>query len=136
MSRRIVKENIHLKRQNKELKERLDFTERLLDQILRDQDEKRKLEKTVEATANRTMERKPSKKKNVSVQSNIISTKNRYDSLESEEEKSDEGDESQTEFWPIDLKNRDHGENQSFSSKGKKTLIPKVVTITIHVKTK
>ena len=96
MRRRIVEENIHLKRQNKELKERLDFTER----ILRDQDEKRKLEKTVEATANWTMERKPSKKKNVSVQSNIISTKNRYDSLESEAEESDEGDESQTEFWP------------------------------------
>ena len=75
MNRRIVEENIHLKRQNKELKERLDFTERLLDQILRDQDEKRKLEKTVEATANWTMKRKPSKKKNVSVQSNIISTK-------------------------------------------------------------
>ena len=99
-SRRIVEESIHLKRQNKELKERLDFTERLLDQILRDQDEKRKLEKTVEATANWTTERKPSKKKNVSVQSNIISTKNRYDSLESEAEESDEGDESQTEFWP------------------------------------
>ena len=41
-SRRIVEENIHLKRQNNKLKERLDFTERLLDQILRDQDEKRK----------------------------------------------------------------------------------------------
>ena len=99
-SRCIVEENIHLKRQNKELKERLDFTERLLDQIDRDQDEKRKLEKTVEATANWTMERKPSKKKNVSVQSNIISTKNRFDFLESEAEESDEGDESQTEFWP------------------------------------
>ena len=58
------------------------------------------MEKTVEVTANWTMERKPSKKKNVSVQSNIISTKNRYDSLESEAEESDEGDESQTEFWP------------------------------------
>ena len=58
------------------------------------------MEKTVEATANWTMERKPSKKKNVSVQSNIISTKNRYDSLESEAEESDEGDESQKEFWP------------------------------------
>ena len=69
-SRHIVKENIHLKRQNKELKERLDFTKRLLhvDQILRDQEEKRKLEKTVDATANWTMDRNPSKKKNVSVQ--------------------------------------------------------------------
>ena len=67
MSRSIVEENIHLKRQNKELEERLNFTERLLDQILRDHNEKRKLEKTVEATGNWTMERKLSKKKNVSV---------------------------------------------------------------------
>ena len=86
------------------------------------------MEKTVEATANWTMERKPSKKKNVSVQANIISTKNRYDSLEFEAEESDEGDESQTEFWPNPY--------QSFASKGKKMLIPKVATISIHVKAK
>ena len=41
-SRRIVEENIHLKRQNKELKERLDFTERLLDQILRERSRRKK----------------------------------------------------------------------------------------------
>ena len=62
--------------------------------------------------------------------------KNCYDSLKSEAEESDEGDESQTEFWPNPSENRDHGENQSFASKGKKTLIPKEVTITIHVKAK
>ena len=33
-------------------------------------------------------------------------------------------------FGPIHLKNRDHGEIQSFASKGKKTLIPKVATMT------
>ena len=33
-------------------------------------------------------------------------------------------------FGAIHLKNRDHGENQSFASKGKKTLIPKEVTNT------
>ena len=73
-SRRIVEENIHLEK--KEQRTKITTIGSNPERSRR----KRKLEKTVEATANWTMERKPNKKKNVSMQSNITSTKNCFDS--------------------------------------------------------
>ena len=68
---KIIEENLLLKRDNKELKDRLIILERVLDQVLRDQEEKRslKLEKREEFKWKKVQSRhKPSERKQFSLE--------------------------------------------------------------------